>query len=287
MLRLGRCRAAGITHASNVTRGPTAVTRRIGHLRTGRVRMTQTWSCLVGLLVLLAACWSTNGAGGSSAAPTGVDCGSRGRPGPAVMFRSQTNRKLRGVIFGKATATVVLAHQSNQTLCDELDLARQIAAQGMEAFAFDVGGDAPAPVDDPLANYQTWDRDVVAAIAVVRSRGATRTLLLGASQGGCAVLVAATEVTPAPTGVVSLSGEQRVADLDCDAAATRYTGALLVVASANDRYLDSAAAQGLVAESPSQDKRALVLPGTAHGFALLAEDDVLTQVVSFLREHSS
>jgi esterase/lipase len=244
-------------------------------------------SCAVGLIVLVAACGSSAGGTGNSSSPSSrFDCGVLGKPGPVVEFRAETGRELRGVMFGRAAVAVVLAHQSDQTLCNELNLAHVIAAHGFEAFAFDVGGDAPAPANDPTANYQSWDRDVAAAVVLVRSKGATRTLLLGASQGGCAVLVAATELTPSPEGVVSLSGERHVADLDCDAAASKYSGALLIVASTDDHYLNSAAAHSLIVESPSQDKRAIVLPGTVHGSALLGEDGVMGEVLSFLQSHS-
>src|SRR5262249_21781593 len=49
-------------------------------------------------------------------------------------FDANDGTRLRGVLIGRGPAGVVLAHQSQQTLCDWLPFARQLAAKGFRAF---------------------------------------------------------------------------------------------------------------------------------------------------------
>ena len=232
----------------------------------------------IGLLLLqwLVAC------GGSSPATPQVaqalDCGPKVKASPAIAFAAADGTQYRGVLFGQGSNAVVLGHQSDQTLCDELQLARRLAAQGFVVLAANLR----TPGADGLNQYKHWDRAVAAGVTALRSRHVSHVSLLGASLGGCAALVAATETTPPPDAVVSLSGEPRVADLDCDTAAQTYSGPLLIVASATDHYLNAEAANSLIAESPSKNKQLILLSGSVHGAALLGEADVWLQIVGFL-----
>ena len=217
----------------------------------------------------------------SAAAGMTIDCGPYGRAGPVISYQSSDGSRFKAVRVGIAARVVVLAHQSDQTLCNELAFARTLASNGFAVFVPNLRSDSAAGI----TAYNHWDVGVAAAIAEARALGAKRVQVLGASQGGCAALVGATEVAPPAAAVVSLSGERQVADLNCDDAAARFAGALLVVASADDHYLTGSDAAALLRESPSHDKRALVVPGTVHGYALLQQGDVLAQVIAFLQQH--
>lgn len=176
-------------------------------------------------------------------------------------FEAVDGTRLGGVLIGRGPAGVVLAHQSDQTLCDWLSFARQLAAKGFHAF----------PVDLPFRPLQNagWDRDLEAAAEYLRRAGAVSLVLVGASMGGAASMVAATEISPQVDGVVNLSGERRVSGLGADRAVRRSVIPLLIIASDSDRYLNAHDPRTLYAESAASDKQLQVLPGSAHGTAIL------------------
>lgn len=196
-------------------------------------------------------------------------------------FQADDGTRLEGVVAGHGPAGVVLAPQSWQTLCGWLPFARRLGDLGFRAMA----------VDLPLLPLQnaSWDRYLAAAVTHIRGRGATSVVLLGASLGGAASMVASANVVPPVDGVVSFSGERRVAGLDSDRAVTTSSVPLLIIASESDRYLNSHDARALYTESAAADKQLLILPGSAHGTAILDGPDrtrIRALVVGFLRSHS-
>jgi len=196
-------------------------------------------------------------------------------------FQGEDGTRLEGVVAGGGPAGVVLAPQSWQGLCGWLPFARQLGGSGFQAMA----------VDLPLLPLQNaaWDHFLAAAATYLRGRGATSVVLLGASLGGAASMVASANIVPAVDGVVSFSGERRVAGLDADRAVTRSSVPLLIIASESDHYLNSHDARALYMESATADKELLILPGSNHGTAILDGPDgsrVRALVVGFLRSHS-
>ena len=78
-------------------------------------------------------------------------------PGENIaQFVVDDGTRVQGVLLGRGPAGVVLAHQSDQTLCDWLPFARHLAAEGFRAF----------PIDLPFRPLQKagWDRSVEAAV---------------------------------------------------------------------------------------------------------------------------
>ena len=196
-------------------------------------------------------------------------------------FQADDGTGLQGVVAGRGPAGVVLAPQSWQGLCGWLPFARQLGDLGFQAMA----------VDLPLLPLQNaaWDRFIAAAVTHLRGRGASSIVLLGASLGGAASMVASAHVVPPVEGVVSFSGERRVAGLDADRARTGSSVLIVIIASENDHYLNAHDARALSAESGAADKQLVILPGSAHGTAILDGPDgsgVRALVVGFLRSHS-
>lgn len=203
-------------------------------------------------------------------------------PGENVaQFEVDDGTPVQGVLLGRGPAGVVLAHQSDQTLCDWLPFARHLAAEGFRAF----------PIALPFRPLQKagWDRYVEAAVEYFRRTGAVSVVLIGASMGGAAVMVAAAETRPSVEGVVNLSGERSVSGLDADGAVRRSAVPLFIIASDSDRYLNARDASALYSESAATDKQLQLLPGSAHGTAILEGPQgplVRDQIVGFVRLHS-
>jgi len=108
-----------------------------------------------------------------------------------VVF-SAGREQLIGAEFGSGSLGVVMSHEYFANLCGWVGYAERLRDLGMRALAFDFGSDLVA--------------DVVAAAGQLRRDGATRIVLMGASMGGAASLIAALTVSPPVAGVASLSG---------------------------------------------------------------------------------
>lgn len=242
--------------------------------------MTGRWPAVVAALTVLVLAWSAGAAylfdfaGIRTAACLGSEQN-------VAHFAVDDGTRLQGVLLGGGPAGVVLAHQSAQTLCDWLPFARQLAAEGFRAF----------PIGLPFRPLRNagWDRDIEAAVDYLRRAGAVSVVLIGASMGGAAAMVAASETRPPVDGVVNLSGERSVSGLDADRAVRGSAVPLCVIASDSDRYLNAHDASAIYSESATTDKQLRIVRGSTHGTAILdgAEGpEVRQQIVSFVRSHS-
>lgn len=125
--------------------------------------------------------------------------------------------------------------------------------RGMRGFAIDIQG---SPVEA-----------AVSAVAWLRSQGAKKVYLVGASMGGTAALSAAAK-TPVD-GVVSLSGPSIYGGMDAVTAVKSLTIPVLFAAGEYDgSFADSA--KELYAACASKQKRLMLLPTGSHGVSLLS-----------------
>jgi pimeloyl-ACP methyl ester carboxylesterase len=181
-------------------------------------------------------------------------------------------------VVGRAPVGVVLSNQSDRDLCGWLPFARVLAARGFRVLLYDYGiaGD---PRDD-----------VAAAAAELRALGARRVLLLGASKGAKASLLAAARIRPLVAGVVSLSAEYTLGGIDVPAAAAGLRVPVLLVTARRDPYGSTEAAPDLyhaLARAPA--RQLLVVDGDAHGEDLLSGPTagrVQAAVLAFLQRHA-
>ncbi len=227
---------------------------------------------------MLVAAAVLGGCGGSSspsfprAAPLAATCGpvARGLSASTFWLHTSDGVRLYAASAGSGPTAVVLAHESGGAgICGWLSTMRWLAGAGLRTVAIDLRGYPPSG-EPRFAIYHHYAPDLQTAVDAAHSFKAKTVLLMGASLGGAAV------VTEAPklhgiSGVVSLSGELELptSELDAIGAAPRLRTPLLVVASRDDGYLDAADARKLVRMAASTDKRAVVYPGTFHGWDLL------------------
>jgi alpha-beta hydrolase superfamily lysophospholipase len=216
------------------------------------------------LLVLAAAA-----AGSAGAAPERSTHGCV--RGGEVSFKAADGTKLVGHRFGKGETAVILAHQSEGSLCDWLPYARRLAAQGYFAFPIDFRGHGLSGIPTRRAANR-YAADLAAAVKAVRKLGKRKVILVGASMGGLASLVAAANVSPAVQGVVSISGPARFRGLDAVKTGPRLRVPVLYVAAEDDDNAGfdfSADAETLFGATAAVDKQLEVLPGGLHGIALM------------------
>lgn len=220
------------------------------------------------------------GAGGGSAH---IGC-----PGKDIRFKAADGTRLVAHRYGKGTKFVVLAHQANGNLCEWSEVSSRLASLGYSALAFDFRGYGEAQQRTGAAERR-FDRDVVAAIGLARKLGAKKVFVVGASMGGWAVVVGAAAVRPPVAGVVTLSAEPQFAG-DATPAAGTLTAPILYLVSQDEGLAEET--QALYEATGSADKTLKVVPGSAHGVALLSPilnrsgwRGVRALLESFLRSH--
>ena len=164
---------------------------------------------------------------------------------------------LAAVLGGGATG-VVLSNQSDGNLCDWLPFGTKLVSSGFRVLLYDYGATA-----DPQG-------DVALAAAKLRSFGSAAVVLMGASEGAKASLVAATTMRPPPLAVVSLSAERTLRGTDVLPAAAKLATPVLFVTARGDSLVGDATQRLYQAAGRASVRRLETVPGDAHGTDLLA-----------------
>ena len=247
---------------------------------------THTRPRLVLFAALLAVFATVASLGAETASPAAEHaCVNKGE----LFFRAADGTKLVGHRFGglkpgKRTA-VVLAHMSEGDLCVWAGYARRLAALGLFAFPFDFRGHG---FSEGARNHALAPNDVVAAVKAVRTLGARKVVVVGASLGGIAALVAAPRLGASIQGVASVSGPAAIAgELDARPAVPKLKVPTLYLAAEDDAYppYDFAAeARELHDSTGTAEKRLQLVPGNLHGTFLVAGSaGVRTTLERFVR----
>jgi pimeloyl-ACP methyl ester carboxylesterase len=210
--------------------------------------------------------------------------------GDEVRFRASDGTALVGHAFGGAKpgsrTAVVLAHMSVGDLCQWAPFARRLARQGAFVFPFDFRGHG---LSGGRESQRRAAADVVAAVRAVRRLGARRVVVVGASLGGIAALVAAPTIRPALAGVAAVSAPAAIAgQLKALPAVRRLQVPTLYVASEADQnppYDFAADARMLFDATSTSGKRLELLPGSLHGVFLVdGSPAVRTLLRDFVRD---
>jgi alpha-beta hydrolase superfamily lysophospholipase len=191
-----------------------------------------------------------------------------------VTFTSADGVELAGRIYGDGTTAIVALHMANRSKADFASSAPLLAAAGFTVLAYDGRGDGESSQGDTAQRVQ----DPIAAVDLVRERGATKVFLLGASRGGALSLTAAME-TPVD-GVITLSAPPPT---DGPAAVSAVSVPSLYVNSENDEFAESTQAMYDAANEPRELE---MYPGGGHGVALFStHDDLIDRIATFIRDH--
>jgi len=192
-------------------------------------------------------------------------------------MRASDGAVVYGVEVGTGTTGVVLGHQYLSDHCEFIGVARDLARRGFRALTIDFRGNGASSGGDG----RRLDRDVAAAVAQLRSEGATRIKLVGASMGGTAVLAAAALIRPVVNGVVSLSGPAHYQRLDALRAVRQSRIPVRFLAARRDIRFASDA-RTLMKASKARDKAILIVPGARHGSSILDVPWANAHVQAFL-----
>ena len=211
----------------------------------------------------------------------------------AVTFRSADGVRLEGRLFGHGSVGVVLSHMLPADQTSWWDFARELADRGYVALTYDFRGYCPGGQSGcsqgPKDIAAIW-QDVLAAIDEVRSAGVTRVVLIGASMGGTASLVAASRPGIDVTAVVTLSAPVSIEGLVASPSVlTKVTAAKLFIAGNGDPTGAADAAQQLYDTSPPP-KRVDIVTSNDHGTDLLTGNQsgiVRTMILNDLEQYAA
>ena len=207
-------------------------------------------------------------AGTACRAGTTVAPQSGSRP---VSFRAADGTHLEGRVFGSGNVGVVLAHMFPADQRSWWDFAGTLADDGYRALTFDFrgycpGGDAGCSGGE-RAIPKIW-QDVAAAASYLRAAGATRVMLVGASMGGTASLIAAAQPEVAPSAIVTLSAPLSFGGLTIDPGTLQNVEAPKLFIAGTGDAVAAQAAQQLYDDSLG-GRRLEIVPADDHGTDLL------------------
>ena len=181
--------------------------------------------------------------------------------------------QLRGVERGEGTVGVVLAHMLGSSQSAWGLFADKLVQEDFRVLTFDFRGHGQS-IGERSAS--TAALDLGAAVDKMRSLGATKIFVIGASMGGtAAVVVAAAQKLE---GVVTISAPAAIDKLDAGAVVGTLDEPSLFMVAADDekRFVDAARAFAAAAPQP---KRLSILDETgAHGTDLLTEEATRVRV---------
>lgn len=180
-------------------------------------------------------------------------------------------------MLGRGNTGVVFAHQVAGDRCQWLPFARELGAKGYRALVFDMRGYGSSSGSANIAPH----RDVAAAAAELRRRGAKRIVLVGASMGGTGVVAAAPGIQPPISGLVDLSGPTGFGGVNALPAAKKLRAPALFVAGRDDGDF-ATATRTLYWAAATKDKALLIAPTSWHGADLVSRPDVKRAVLAFI-----
>ncbi|MCZ4118033.1 alpha/beta hydrolase family protein [Streptomyces sp. H39-S7] len=231
------------------------------------------------LPLLLAACGDDGGSGGKATAepsPTATvkafDCltAAQAKAG-SITFKDTGGNAVDGFLAGTGATGIVLAHQSDGTVCQWVPKALELARSGFQVLAIDSNGDE-AP-------------EVVAGAQLLRGKGAKKLVLMGASKGGTSVLTAAAKVQPPADAVVSLSAPEQYGQMDAAAAVPGLTAPILYMAADGDAAFAESTKALSKASAKAKENSLLIVTGAHHGVSMLDDAENWAKVTAFLKKY--
>jgi pimeloyl-ACP methyl ester carboxylesterase len=207
---------------------------------------------------------STTSTSGATSTTAAAPCGEEGAE--AVTFTTGGGAKVNAALLGDGEVGVVLGHQLRSDFCSWVPFAKKLAERNMRALAINFASASP-------------DEDMVAGAAELRRRGAERIILVGASMGGTAALVAAAKIDVA--AVAALSAPRLFSGLDALPSVRRLGIRALFLVGGQDVPFARDARQ-LHRATKSRDKDLVVTAGYEHGTDLLRDPQAERSLLDFL-----
>ena len=176
---------------------------------------------------------------------------------------------LHAVEYGAGVNGVVLVHDKGRSAADFGWYADKLATNGFHVVAVDLRGHGGSKPPDVLteADYPKMTGDIAAAVAYLKTKGATKVALIGDKLGANLALVEAADDATV-TNVIALSPGLNIAGVTVSAAVEKYGARpLLLIASTEDAYAVRTAS--LLEEKATGEKHYELLEAAGSGVKML------------------
>lgn len=198
-------------------------------------------------------------------------------------FATADGVELVGDVRGRGDAGVVLAHMFPTDRTSWSEFAELLAQEGFHVLAMDFRGFGDSGGTRDIS--QLW-QDVLAGADELRRRGARRVVVIGASMGGTAALVAASRAEL--EGVATLSAPSTFMGIAAPAEVVAAVDEPKLFVAAQGDGQAAITAQSLYTTA-SGAKRVEIVTGSDHGTDLLEgtqAEVVRMRLLSFLRAYA-
>ena len=200
-----------------------------------------------------------------------------------VMFDTPDGARIAGELYGSGKTAVVFSVMGN---CKPgwREFARLTAAQGLMAFTYQWRDCGPSGPTNESEIRQNFVNDARGAINFVRSQGAEKLILAGASLGGLASAKLAIE--SGASGLIVLASPLEIPQWDFRIEAAELNTGIpkLFLIAENDHVVSFDASRSLY-ELATEPKEWQTYPGTAHGTDLFDTnigDEIQQRILEFI-----
>jgi len=209
--------------------------------------------------VLLTGCGGASTAHQRPPTPTLDGCVVLRPPIRSLLLHPVGSAPIPAALVGDSQTVFVLTNESDENLCSWLPFVTTLRAHGYSALLYD------------FLDASELRGEVAAGVNAALAAGARHVVLMGASVGARASILAAGH-RPGVLAVVSLSAEQFVRSDPTDLAtqAPHDKTPTLLVSAREDPFVANFTLR-LLHRLGSRDNHALILPGLDHGTALLTD----------------
>jgi pimeloyl-ACP methyl ester carboxylesterase len=222
---------------------------------------------------------------GATLPAIGADCRDAAVQGLTLRLVNAAGLSIAAVDLGSGPLGVVLAHQSDASLCQWMPYAQVLAAKGYRVLAFDFAGYGSSS----QPRQKTYVEDLRTAVSYLRDRGTSHVVIMGASMGATMSVVAAAAITPPVDGVIALSPPVTFDGVNAEKAAPSLKSPALYVAGDSDGDYE-VYAKAINDATPGDLRDLLVVSAPQHGVQFLSADnpagsEVRAAIEAFLLAH--
>lgn len=189
----------------------------------------------------------------------------------AVQFTAEDGVLLCGYVLGTGKKGVTLGHARGWQVKSWLPFAERLVEEGYQVILWSFR-DTPPSGSAKNGTNQRWDLDVLAAAQVLRERGVTEIISMGASYGGTATAAAAPKI-PELVGIGILSSPAFDMEIDPINAMHSVTVPAFFAVSVNDWQnapgVYQTHVEALYEACASEQKTLHIIEGSDHGTDLI------------------